>query len=302
VCEYHKAMALAVTPAEMDDVVKAKEEMRLRWVAYYLALGDLSAARRMGWDGAAPAVPPCIRIACFGMPCRPRPIMPSVAPAIRSAVKLQLPNEQGRGQQEGRPSTIEEEAAVVKVQSVLRGKAARDSMQEDARLEWLRYFCDSGEFDKALNLCINASEEALVMDLRSRWSAAAMNAAAISVQSALRGHFDRRELQESARLEWLTYYKAAGEFEKAKTLCISPAEEAEVAQKMAATMSFETAIQGHEWDIARSLAASDEERRDLADSVSRVAYMTECAAKGQIEQALELAITQAERADILGLK
>jgi len=262
--------------------------------------------------------------------------MPSVAPAIRSAVKLQLPNEQGRGQQEGRPSTIEEEAAVVKVQSVLRGKAARDSMQEDARLEWLRYFCDSGEFDKALNLCINASEEALVMDLRSRWSAAAMNAAAISVQSALRGHFDRRELQESARLEWLTYYKAAGEFEKAKTLCISPAEEAEVAQKMAATMSFETAIQGHEWDIARSLAASDEmtcspcaaflpfpallpaadssvfslaavpalarERRDLADSVSRVAYMTECAAKGQIEQALELAITQAERADILGLK
>jgi len=195
-----------------------------------------------------------------------------------------------------------QEAAVVKVQSVLRGKAARDSMQEDARLEWLRYFCDSGEFDKALNLCINASEEALVMDLRSRWSAAAMNAAAISVQSALRGHFDRRELQESARLEWLTYYKAAGEFEKAKTLCISPAEEAEVAQKMAATMSFETAIQGHEWDIARSLAASDEERRDLADSVSRVAYMTECAAKGQIEQALELAITQAERADILGLK
>ena len=63
------------------------------------------------------------------------------------------------------------------------------------------------------------------------------HAAAVKMQSALRGHAARYEQQEGRRQEWLHYYVAQKEWEKARGLVCTPEEQAQSRRYQAAIMS-----------------------------------------------------------------
>ena len=50
--------------------------------------------------------------------------------------------------------------AATRMQSHVRGHAARNDQQEAARLQWMKYYLDLAEWDEALALAVTAEEEA----------------------------------------------------------------------------------------------------------------------------------------------
>lgn len=156
------------------------------------------------------------------------------------------------------------ERSAVKLQSSMRGHAARTQTQEENRLAWLEFFVSKCDYENALQLAVSKDEvvrieenaAAVTMQSAARGKFArkrlpppmlppepaererasdaqvrsdeAAHAAATRMQGAVRGYNTRYTQQELARVEWLNYYIAVGEFEVAMQLAFLPHELAEV--------------------------------------------------------------------------
>merc|ERR1711933_300762 len=111
--------------------------------------------------------------------------------------------------------------AATLVQSAARGHLARTEVQEASRLEWLKYYIDSGLYDKALELCVTDEEVEKVRQLQ----------AAASTENGPVDDSTDDSVQEHRRVTWLNYYIDEGKYEQALELCVTPEEEARVTEK-----------------------------------------------------------------------
>jgi len=191
-------------------------------------------------------------------------------------------------------------SAATKVQSALRGKNARDSLNETARLEWLKFYMDTGEYDKAQEMCISEAEMDEVNAQRVLAGGGGdASKAAVLLQSAERGRKAREDMKEQARLEWLTYYKTAGDFKQAMDLTVTDEEEAEVARLAAAAESSPelakaaTKLQG---------AARGHLARTEVQEASRKEWLKYFTDSGEYDKALELCVTDGEEEEINQLR
>jgi len=139
--------------------------------------------------------------------------------------------------------------------------------------------------------------------------------AAVLVQKSYRGHSERDNQEEQRRLTWLQWHLDQREFGQALDLAISKDERQRILEAKATSEQikwcncfshrpqgrkekFVAAIRNYDWDQAQLLAVGDDERQDLEDSRNRVAWMLHYTADGKYEEALALAITDEERAEV----
>ncbi|KAL1495680.1 hypothetical protein AB1Y20_016544 [Prymnesium parvum] len=144
-----------------------------------------------------------------------------------------------------------------------------------------------------------------------------MEKASIVVQKQFRAHADREQEEERRRITWMHWHLQQKEFDKALELAITKDERQVITDAKAKAQfpdlckcfnlkprpvgrkeKFIAAIRNYDWDTAQLLAVSDEEREDLEDSKNRVAWMLHYTADGKKEEALALAITDEEKAEI----
>jgi hypothetical protein len=151
------------------------------------------------------------------------------------------------------------EAAAVRVQAIARGHMQRDAQQEARRQEWLQYYVGEKMYDKALELAVDQREIDAIMQLKSQAAS-------------------RDELSETC---WC--FGAKGEPAAAVSTAERPLGEA---------------IKEYNWSLAEALAADDDERQDVRDSRARVEWMREYTLRHEYEAALQMAITHAEVAEI----
>ena len=140
-------------------------------------------------------------------------------------------------------------AAAIKLQSSFRGLTARQTKQEEARMQWLEYHTEMGEWDAALALAVTEVEVAVITDARAaaeahETSGAAtqpsppslpppLEMAAIKLQSSFRGLTARNAKQEAGRRQWLEYYMTVSEWESALELAVTDDEVAAIAKAAA---------------------------------------------------------------------
>jgi len=199
----------------------------------------------------------------------------------------------------------------------VRGHQVRDHQEEARRVEWLRYYAAERQLDEALKLAIKPHEEAAIKRMQAgdvKGGIAALLATGPSTMVKKSAEFveaiktydwakaekyaataqDRQDLADSkARVQWLEEYAKRGDGEKAKSLAITDAEVKRIDWVLGGK-TFEQAIQSYEWDIARQLATSAQERADVADSEARVQWLERHLVAGEMAKAAELAITDAE--------
>ena len=202
-------------------------------------------------------------------------------------------------------------AAAIKLQSSFRGLTARQTKQEEARMQWLEYHTEMGEWDAALALAVTEVEVAEITDTRAaaeahETSGAAtqpsppslpppLEMAAIKLQSSFRGLTARDAKQEAARKQWLRYYAAAGEWESALELAVSEDEEALVQVARAAIEAPEatTAAAIKLQSSFRGLTA-----RQTKQEEARMQWLEYHTEMGEWDAALALAVTEVEVAEI----
>ena len=181
--------------------------------------------------------------------------------------------------------------AATRMQSYVRGHAARNDQQEAARLQWMKYYLDLAEWDEALALAVTAEEEAQVAARRS-------------------GNSN----EEEGRQKWLKHYLATRNFKEAEALVVTPEEAAQVLKaKASATLGcfgvcvgdkelveaqrremFAEAIRDYNWQVAETLANSPLELQDISDSKLRVSVFEQALRDGDYKMAAEYAITNKE--------
>ncbi|EOD20439.1 hypothetical protein EMIHUDRAFT_435832 [Emiliania huxleyi CCMP1516] len=91
---------------------------------------------------------------------------------------------------------------------------------------------------------------------------------------------------------------ARGEYQTAAGLASSEEESRRVGQAKDQTAAFVAAIRSYDWEAAKRLARSQQEKEDLEDSIVRVNYLNFYIDRHETGAALELAITEAEVARI----
>lgn len=106
----------------------AGEESRKQWIAYYVSTGQHAQAREYGWDGEE----------VERVEAAPPPVMPGPAKPERAVPSSSC------------ESPIDESAT--KIQSIYRGKTARDQKEEMSRLEWIQFYRGTGQLSKAKEL------------------------------------------------------------------------------------------------------------------------------------------------------
>jgi hypothetical protein len=116
--------------------------------------------------------------------------------------------------------------------------------------------------------------------------------AATKMQSTFRGHVARNEQQEIARKQWLRYHMQpeVAEWEEALALAVSAEEEAAIEQ---AQMRHEGSNGGV--GLAQGLVGEERSPQDH----ERLKWLKHYIGTGDFERAMELALTQTERARVL---
>ena len=119
----------------------------------------------------------------------------------------------------------EEEAAALKVQSLVRGHQARNAQEESRRIASLRFYVADGAYDEARKLAMTPAEEATIQQAEEEEKAAAKRAAwAKEAEEEWKRKKAAKEAKEAAE-------KEAAEKEAAKK---NAAEKADVAKALAA--------------------------------------------------------------------
>ena len=159
-------------------------------------------------------------------------------------------------------SELESKAAVL-IQARARGSVARRTMSGFLSSPRGGGGGGGGSSDKAKPIMLEATPDVV--------------AAITKVQSTFRGHQTRNEQQEAARIEWMRYYMQpeVGEYDEARSLAVSPEEEAAV-------------------ERARSGSKTEE--------VKRQKWLKHYLASGAYAQAAELVVTPIEAATVLKAK
>jgi len=187
--------------------------------------------------------------------------------------------------------------AAMKLQAHYRGLATRNEQQESARLQWLQYYVETEEWEQALGLAVTPDEEAVIEKARKMAKPPASE-------------------EELRRQKWLKYYLNNGKFDKAAEIITSPLESAMFikAKALRATRCFAclpraeiekerqerfiAAVRGYVWDQAEVLALTAEEMQDVHDSKVRVAHFEQALEDHKLDEAQQLAITDAEEARV----
>lgn len=194
-------------------------------------------------------------------------------------------------------ATVDMETAATKLQSTFRGHTARNDQQEEARLQWMRYYMHTSvaDFEEALSLAVTPEEEDFVL----------------GAKAAL-------EKEEQTRATWFGHYLQMGRYVKAGELAVTPAEAALVIKARAlATLgpcaccfgdaigiekqrsaTFKESIRSYDWGAAEILATTTDEAQDVVDSRLRVKLMEEALAGCNYAAAYGYAITAEEMARI----
>ena len=185
------------------------------------------------------------------------------------------------------PASNPVDSAAVKVQAIFRGHQTRDTQEETRRVEWLRYFAAEGQYEKALELAVTKAEvdaidilkaEAATKESRAPPPATPLAEPTPTTPQAATAPTSQPEVKVAQP----TPPAAAS----------GPAEPPDPAD------AFKAAIRAYDWEAAEALASSDAERQDIKDSKLRVGWLKKYSADGQYDKAKELAITEAELADI----
>ena len=101
-------------------------------------------------------------------PCRVPQVLASLDeydPAVVAPVSKVQAVARGRHQRQQAEKAKEAQAAV-RVQAMLRGHLARDSQQEERRMEWLRFYASEGQYEQALELAVSQTEVDAVRAMR----------------------------------------------------------------------------------------------------------------------------------------
>jgi len=107
----------------------AGEESRKQWIAYYVSTGMHEQARELGWDGEAVE-----RV-------ETRPPQGDGLHGNAALAKPEPANE-----------TAPQQRSATKIQSIFRGKSVRDQKEEASRLEWIKFYRETGQHDRAREL------------------------------------------------------------------------------------------------------------------------------------------------------
>mmetsp|Transcript_16410 Transcript_16410/g.34812 ORF Transcript_16410/g.34812 Transcript_16410/m.34812 type:complete len:734 (-) Transcript_16410:841-3042(-) len=210
---------------------KTREEMqeasRLEWYNFYLKSGDFAKAMEM-----------------------------AVSPDEEAQVKLY--------QEMANPKEDLLKAAT-KLQSATRGHLARTETQEAARIEWLRFYIEAENYEKAKELVVTQEEDEAVE---------AMYLAKTAAEKAA---------EPKPICACLPCIKAVGP---------PPGKERRAA--------FEMALEEHDWDAAERLAQTEGEQTELHNHRERVKAIKDMALLGQEEEALNLATTEKEKSMLKG--
>eukprot|EP00967_Tisochrysis_lutea_P100578 scaffold150167_cov35-Tisochrysis_lutea.AAC.1 len=189
----------------------------------------------------------------------------------------------------------------------LKSKGASSSAvdMEDARKQWLEHHIKAGEFDKALQMCVEDADYTRVHEAEEakriewfNWACDNNDVAKASQWAVTEEEFARVEKvkvaakvakgdytgakkiaktaedeaeveanEEAARLEWLEYYKGAGQYSKALTYAVDANEEAAIAaHQEARNETARLEWLGHftkvgQYDKARNLVVSAAEAK-----------------------------------------
>lgn len=141
-------------------------------------------------------------------------------------------------------------------------------------------------------------------------------AAAVLIQSRTRGKATRKEIQaktlevelekEKEKAAVMVQKRARGVQARKAVVAAKPPPPStplNMAQLCACLAGnrearFVTAMRSYDWATATALATTEQERQDIADSISRVEWMQHYIASGNFNEARELAITLKEREEI----
>lgn len=128
--------------------------------------------------------------------------------------------------------TGDQSTAATKVQAIMRGRQARDDIEEEKRLQWLGFHLSQGKFEEAEKLAISAEEAQYIADMKAGKVAVPSDesVAATKMQAMMRGRLARDDIEEEKRLNWLGYYLSQGNFEEAEKLAIGAEEAAHIAE------------------------------------------------------------------------
>ena len=111
---------------------------------------ELPVAERRGPTAQAPAV------AELSARSKKRLSFPRMTP---------LPEEKAEAEEEQwgeQPRRLSEVGAAIRIQAVVRGRLAREQLQEAARVQWIRFWLGQGEMDRARALMLPGEEAALL--------------------------------------------------------------------------------------------------------------------------------------------
>jgi hypothetical protein len=122
-------------------------------------------------------------------------------------------------------------------------EAAVEADEEKARLEWLDFYQESGQYKKALEYAVTEQEIA-----------------------AVAAHEDARN--EAARLEWLAHHKSTGNYSKARSLVVDDEEAASVdaAEEAGRKEWLAHAMTSADWKGALGFCVSEEEEAMVAEA------------------------------------
>lgn len=235
------------------------EDARKQWLDHHLAAGEYDKALGMCVEDAdytrVHEAEEAKRVEWFKWACDAKDVVKAAKWAVTDeelaeVEKVKIAAKVAKGDYTG----------ARKLAKTPEAQAAVEADEEAARLEWLRFYQESGEYKKALEYTVTDEEAA-----------------------AVAAHEDARN--EAARLEWLAHHKATGNYSKARSLVVDEAEASEVdaAEEAGRKEWLAHTVASADWKAARGFCVNEEEEAMVA--AAEVAHK-ESTRKLRFEEAL----------------
>jgi hypothetical protein len=196
-------------------------------------------------------------------------------------------------------------------------KAAEEAAAEAARIEWMKYHAEKGDYKKAMELavedgdatyievCKEKARLAKVDQCKSRGAyvqakkhATAEEAAAIDAEVEAKA--------EANRKEWIEYYTKTSDYDNALALCVTPEEEASTTaafEKMRIEHLQQQVVMG-KYAIAKQYAITDaelqmiEQAEEAKAEEARLEWLLHYTATHDYANAEQYVVTDAELAAV----